>query len=210
MKKSDLVAGTMYAYARGNDTPSPARLLDLRLWKNLGRLSSSDPAAWIDVTGQPGVRQGSTSGWGPSSTTGYLVLRGISWSTRVTAEQLAAIEVPPLPEDSQEAAKVIAALDLPEGIAVEVVVSSRLKDTWENYAQAKAVQDAKKAEQEREDEKKIQEHDAAWHLADERLSALGVQAHRLRLDADWRKREPKVSLTLTELAKLLDLAEGRA
>lgn len=207
MKKTELVAGVMYAYARGNDEPKPARLLDLRLWKKNGRRLDSDPEAWRDVTNEPGARPGHSSGYTVDTVTGYLILTGNGWLASVTAEELAAVEIPKLPEDAKEAAKAIAGLTLPENIGVDLVVTARLRQPWAEYAKEKAVQDTKKAEAARAREQAMKAHADAWATANGRLKALGVDAQRLRLDQDWEAREPRVSLTLAELTKLIDLAE---
>ncbi|MFE0490121.1 hypothetical protein [Streptomyces griseoaurantiacus] len=207
MKKSDLVARTMYAFARGNDKPTPVRLLDLRLWRRYNRHTASDPAAWKDVTNERGARPGSSSGFGPSYTTGYLVLSGGSWSRPATAEQIAAVEVPELPEDSTEAAKVIAGLDLPEGITLGILVPAQIREPWAQYAVREAEADARKAEEEAAREQTVREQAAAWQAARSRLQALGVDAKQSRMDRDWAEREPVALLTLAELNKLLDLAE---
>ncbi|MFH8483003.1 hypothetical protein [Streptomyces sp. NPDC018055] len=206
MKKSDLAAGTMYAYASGNRTPEPALLLDLRLWKLRGG-RTSDPDAWKDVTGEHGARPGRSSGYTSSTMTGYLVLKGNNWLKPPTAEDLAAVAVPPLPEDSRAAVVVLATLNIPDGIHLDLVVTGSLRAPWEGYLREKEARDAEEAELRRAREKTISEHEAAWRAASDRLGALSVEAIRLKTAKDVTA-EPAVRLTLTELNKLLDLAEG--
>lgn len=207
MKKSELVAGTMYAYARGRDVPRPVRLLDLRLWKHYTRYKQTSPEGWKDVTGVRGERPGSSSGWGPSYETGYFVLRS-NWLAQITAEELAAVELPPLPEDSSKAAEVIAGLNLPEGIEVALVLPAQIKQPWAEYAEEKAKRDAEEAEARRAQERKTAEHDAKAGAVEARMDELGVAYRRLTTAANLRSDEPVYRLTATELAKLLDLAEG--
>ncbi|MGA5598319.1 hypothetical protein ACPCSE_29215 [Streptomyces cellulosae] len=210
MKKTDLRVGTMYAYSEGpTRVPTPARLLDLRLWRNNTRISKRDPAAWCDMSDDPRARPGRSGSYTNSAVTGYLILCGVNWQSKVTAEEVAAVEVPPLPEDSKEAAKVIAGLDLPKGITVDLVPTAHLRQPWEEYAKEKAAQDAKEAEERRAREELKQRYDTEWADASARLDTLAISATRSRMDRDWETREPKVLLPLSELVKLLDMAEGK-
>ncbi|MGW1436771.1 hypothetical protein ACWD7M_16170 [Streptomyces griseus] len=141
MKKSDLVVGTMYAYAQGNDTPEPARLLDLRLWKLRGG-RRSDPDAWEDVTGS-GARPGGAGAMTTNtSMIGYLVLTGTNYRSTSIAEDITAVEVPPLPEDPRAAARVLADVVVPHGMYLELVVTGNLRKPWTDYVRDKVAHDA--------------------------------------------------------------------
>lgn len=206
MKKNELTVGATYAYARGNESPVPARLLDLRLWKVRG--TRSDPKSWTDVTDVFGARPGRGDGYSNVSTTGYLVLKPQNSGASMTGEQLAAIQVPPLPTDATAAAEVFTGLELPSGIVVEPVMTTHLRRQWEEYAKERDERAARDREARIQREYAIEKGELDWGTARRRLERVGVEGKRLMIDPRWREREPVVALTLTELTKLLDLAEG--